>query len=906
MACHLRFFHNNSKIVLYDLKFASLDSSFHKGPAIAVDDDMEMEKHLVTVEGLTTEYAINSMDPKGPGIAISNKIPSTTTKKTSIGGSECGISRSVLRNTTTPEIFRKKWKAPFSREDSANPPNESVPDDHPEKTVSLQSQSTVSRAIGKTRPNNAEGIVATGSGASFNIPPIQPTPKRRKIGLTRMTGSSNNTTLSPASITQRIFGSQLEFPNAARCTNFTGKNSSQLLKRTLKLGARFTSAHQYKDGMTSLIYEHLQLLIVEIAITMWGIKNGSSRTGDQTDSVYRSRGVNMYSSSTLRRKNDTYSGFPVFSERGTGSTGVSTVSLSSGLQSVILSVSNKEHHSRYSKDDLWVVSYSSRFEPGSYFFARSVFYGPSGSEVEVTCISAKDSTIARDMFSRSTNSVSCIRLLNAMSEFMMLDNLVDSLTRLPLLPVILNYVPPEIVKASKTSVFRVPSRVPEKSGFVVLTEEDGIDVEAEVQDTISQYKLNADQAEVLRKFALTVIRAPGWSDNSDSPPALLVRGVFGAGKSFLIAVLIVFIDSILSKARPLPPEERSCRFLVSSMTNVAVDRILTALLDLNFTNFVRVGSLKKVAKQILPFTAQSNTSKSNEDVKELQSILNDDSLSVSERRYVKDAIKRFQKQDNRGIVGDARVVGVTCIASSFEVLDGASFPIVIIDEASQLLEAMSILPICRVSGEKLILVGDPQQLSPPLSTSESSSGSGYGLSRTLFDRMTEMGIKPIMLRTQYRCHHRIADISSSLFYSNCLRTGVSEEERAPLIENLPTLTFIETGGQEVQDPRTKSFTNIGEVKLVVSMIQHFLHLNIPESDIGVISLYKSQAEKIESEMTEYAKKTGRPGGVQISTVDAFQGSEKEVIILSTVRTNSIGFIDNKQRVNVALTRSRRY
>lgn len=101
-----------------------------------------------------------------------------------------------------------------------------------------------------------------------------------------------------------------------------------------------------------------------------------------------------------------------------------------------------------------------------------------------------------------------------------------------MLPVILNYVPPTLLKASKTSVFKAPSRIPEKSGCIVLTEDDGINVEMEITDTVNKYHLNEGQAAVLRNFAATVIRAPGWGEKSDPPPLLLVHGVFGAGKRY--------------------------------------------------------------------------------------------------------------------------------------------------------------------------------------------------------------------------------------------------------------------------------------------------------------------------------------------------------------------------------------
>lgn len=125
-----------------------------------------------------------------------------------------------------------------------------------------------------------------------------------------------------------------------------------------------------------------------------------------------------------------------------------------------------------------------------------------------------------DLIDRMLTLLECLRYND-------LDNLQDGLTKTPLLPTLLNYVPPELVKASRTAVFKAPSRIPEKSGCIVLTEEDGIDMEAELQDTIEKYVLNYEQATVLRSFAHTVVRAPGWSpSSSEPPPILLVHGTF--------------------------------------------------------------------------------------------------------------------------------------------------------------------------------------------------------------------------------------------------------------------------------------------------------------------------------------------------------------------------------------------
>ncbi|KAF9351439.1 hypothetical protein BGX26_010565, partial [Mortierella sp. AD094] len=915
---HLRLFLNNSKAVLYDAKFNVLDSTFHRGNAIAVGDDMDMDKHLITVEGLTEAYATNSVDQRNntrnatsrsataakltaPTTASTLKFTSTRTKTTvnepmsALSGMKetarqpVNDTMGIAKSSTQSDLKRRKWRPPIPTTvaSTSTIPDSSLGDNEWEALDQFDLQDIFSDSVKELREpatgvlNTETGNTTSKSTAPTFVAIVRPAPKRRKVGLSRVTGAPGSAAGQSSLVTShRPPSTQLEFPNAARCTNFTGKNQNQLLRRSMTLGSRFMSSNQYKDGMAFLIYEHLQIMVIEIAIAMWNIKSSSStQEGVALDTVYRSRGIHMHSESTLRRRGDAYPGFPLYNDRasnGGGLSGTTTAAVQpTSQQGLSLSISNKEHHSKYSKDDLWVVSTTSRFDATSTFFARSVFYGPSGNDIELLCLSAKDSSVAREMLTHCTK-VCAIRLLNAMSEFMMLDNMSESLTRTPLLPVLLNYVPPELVKASKTSVFKAPSRVPEKSGCLVLTEEDGIDVEKEIVDTIDKYRLNLEQAAVLRTFAQTVIRGPGWAQKStESPPVILVHGVFGAGKSFLIAVLIVFIDNIINKARLLTREKTSCRFLVASMTNVAVDRILMALLDLNYTKFVRVGSLKKVARRVLPYTAQSNTSRTGEDIKELQSILDDDSLSIKERQYVKIAMKKFQKLENRGIVEGANVVGATCIASTFEVLDDATFPIVILDEASQLLEPMSLIPICRAAAEKLVMVGDPLQLSPPLSTNDDSPNSCKGLSRTLFDRSAEMGFKPIMLQTQYRCHSRIAEISNALFYSNVLRTGISSEDRAPLVENLPTLSFIDNVGQEIQNTRTKSFTNPAEIRLIVTFIRRLLNLNIPEAN-------KSQADGIQTELSEQLKNSGLKGSVQISTVDAFQ------------------------RVNVALTRSKRH
>jgi DNA helicase HerA-like ATPase len=137
-------------------------------------------------------------------------------------------------------------------------------------------------------------------------------------------------------------------------------------------------------------------------------------------------------------------------------------------------------------------------------------------------------------------------------------------------------------------------------------------VNARLAETVARYRLNADQESVLRQVAASVITCPGWSEESQHP-VVLVHGVYGSGKSFLAAVIILFIQELLDavNGRREPEDQVQFKILVSSMTNVAVDRILQTLLKLGYDHFVRIGSMKKIAKNILPYTAKARLS-SNE------------------------------------------------------------------------------------------------------------------------------------------------------------------------------------------------------------------------------------------------------------------------------------------------------
>lgn len=493
------------------------------------------------------------------------------------------------------------------------------------------------------------------------------------------------------------------------------------------------------------------------------------------------------------------------------------------------------------------------------------------------------------------------------------------------------------------------------------------------EETIVEFRLNEDQAVVLRN----VISQLSGEDNSK---VLLVHGVFGSGKSTLVCVIIICLSRITEAVRLKNEEDEGSmeipdlRCLVAASTNTAVDRILQGLLERDFCDFIRVGSVRRIAKPILRFTLvklEKSSSKSDKEevptgeeaLRDLKSMLVTEKLSPSERKDILSMIDELQSgrmEQRMKRLTEVKVVGATCASTVFSILESSAFPVVILDECSQMIEPLSLLPIGKFQTEYMIAVGDPLQLPPQLSTNsiESNKSNPNGLEKTLFTRLAATGIKPILLRTQYRCHPAHSKIANTLFYEGRLIDGISTQDRSALVDKLPPLLFIDCErGNEKMD-FFGSYFNEFEAKVIVQILRTLIvKYELEARHIGVITLYKAQAAHLhsifaqiqakaksslgskqdsvvqpdiegdgEKEDDDFQKVTARTAvkdsdddnsneewrfsqvvdEVQISTVDAFQGAEKEIIILATSRTSGLGFIDSPNRMTVALTRAKRH
>uniref|UniRef100_A0ABI7YHC5 GRF-type domain-containing protein n=1 Tax=Felis catus TaxID=9685 RepID=A0ABI7YHC5_FELCA len=541
-----------------------------------------------------------------------------------------------------------------------------------------------------------------------------------------------------------------------------------------------------------------------------------------------------------------------------------------------LKLSRKESSSTYSKNDLWVVSKTLDFELDT-FIACSAFFGPSSTnEVELLPLQGYFPS------NWPTNIVvHALLVCNASTELTTLKNIQDYFNpaTLPLTPYLLTMSSSTVVSNKRVSKrkFIPPAFSSINTKFELLSLEATLQLASQL---IQAHKLNEDQATALIQIAQMMAsheNAEVKELQTHTLPITIIHGVFGAGKSYLLAVVILFFVQLFEKSEvPTVGNARPWKLLISSSTNVAVDRVLLGL--------------------------HASSENENEQLKELNALMKED-LTPLEKIYVRKSIEQHKLGTNKTLLKQVRVVGVTCAACPFPCMNDLKFPVVVLDECSQITEPASLLPIARFECEKLILVGDPKQLPPTIQGSDAAHENG--LEQTLFDRLCLMGHKPVLLRTQYRCHPAISAISNDLFYEGNLMNGISETERSPLLEWLPTLCFYNVKGLE-QIERDNSFHNVAEAAFTLKLIQSLIVSGIAGSVIGVITLYKSQMYKLCHSLNAVDFDHPDIKAVQVSTVDAFQGAEKEIIILSCVRTRQVGFIDSEKRMNVALTRGRRH
>ncbi|GAB2286430.1 hypothetical protein Dimus_020837, partial [Dionaea muscipula] len=239
--------------------------------------------------------------------------------------------------------------------------------------------------------------------------------------------------------------------------------------------------------------------------------------------------------------------------------------------------------------------------------------------------------------------------------------------------------------------------------------------------------------------------------------------------------------------------------------------------------------------------------------------------------------------------------------------------LVVIDEAAQLKECESVIPLQLPGVRHAILIGDEKQL-PAMVQSKIAEDAEFG--RSLFERLALLGHKKHLLNVQYRMHPSISHFPNKEFYGSQILDGRNVKESSYNRRFLPetmfgSYSFINISKGEDDFYKGHSPRNLAEVAVIADILNR-LHkesvVSRQKISVGVISPYKGQVFAIEEKLGKrYNADKKSCFSVSIRSVDGFQGGEEDVIIISSVRSNkngSVGFLSNSQRTNVALTRAR--
>ncbi|KGN59344.1 DNA-binding protein SMUBP-2 isoform X2 [Cucumis sativus] len=393
----------------------------------------------------------------------------------------------------------------------------------------------------------------------------------------------------------------------------------------------------------------------------------------------------------------------------------------------------------------------------------------------------------------------------------------------------------------------------------------------------------------------------------------LLHGPPGTGKTTTVVEII------------LQEVKRGSKILACAASNIAVDNIVERLVP-HRVKLVRVGHPARLLPQVLESALDAqvlrgdNSSLANDIRKEMKA-LNGKLLKAKDRntrREIQKELRTLSKEErNRqqlavtDVIKNSDVVLTTLTGAFSRKLNNISFDLVIIDEAAQALEIACWIALLKAS--RCILAGDHLQLPPTIQSVEAEK---KGLGRTLFERLAEMYGNEVtsMLTVQYRMHELIMDWSSKELYDSKIKAHSSVaahmlydlEDVKKTSSTEPTLLLIDIAGCEMEERKDEeeSTLNEGEAEVAMAHAKRLIQSGVQPSDIGIITPYAAQVVLLKTLRSNDDKLKD----IEISTVDGFQGREKEAIIISMVRSNSkkeVGFLSDRRRMNVAVTRARR-
>ncbi|KAG7874381.1 hypothetical protein KL938_004996 [Ogataea parapolymorpha] len=428
----------------------------------------------------------------------------------------------------------------------------------------------------------------------------------------------------------------------------------------------------------------------------------------------------------------------------------------------------------------------------------------------------------------------------------------------------------------------------------------------------------------------------------------LIHGPPGTGKT---STIVELVKQLVLKKRE---SEGSKWILICGPSNISIDTILERLSsffsDNKYSRLVRIGHPGRMLPQILRHSLDLIAeSESGEILKDILQEINQltrkikKTKSYRERRELYQTIKELKKdlrlrskKAYSDVLSNSEVVAATLHGSSArEIVNcirerGDLFDTIIIDEVSQALEPSCWIPLMyHQSLKQLVIAGDNKQLSPTIKTKKNAKVVNT-LSKTLFDRLIEVHKNhqefTCFLDIQYRMNKKIMSFFSDALYGGKLIAHSSVENiklsdlpyvKSPQDDNVAEeVIWYDTQGGDFPEADSAeddsaglqaSRYNDGECLVVLKHVRSLVEdHNVKQEDIGIISPYSAQVSSLRKLLRE---ETEHPfPDIEISTVDGFQGREKEVIILSLVRSNDshdVGFLNDYRRMNVSISRAKR-
>ncbi len=422
-------------------------------------------------------------------------------------------------------------------------------------------------------------------------------------------------------------------------------------------------------------------------------------------------------------------------------------------------------------------------------------------------------------------------------------------------------------------------------------------------------KLNASQNEAMLRVA-------------SAHDLAIVHGPPGTGKTTTL---------VASIAQTLKTEKQ---VLVCAPSNTAVDLLCEKLIEKGIS-VTRIGHPARILEHLHDYSVDGKLS-NHPDYRHYKDIIRKteelfklsnkykrnfgraereqrQALRYEARKLKEDAIK-LEDYMLHHILDHTQVIAATLVGVTHQLIRHKQFSTAFIDEAAQALEPACLIPVLR--SKRIVMAGDHLQLPPTVKSMEALK---KGLGKTLMERLMATKKADVLLETQYRMHEDIMAFSNQKFYGNRLKAA--EPNRFHLIapDEAP-LELIDTAGcnfEEVQEPETLSLLNRQEALILFKHLERLLTklqadhqyaAALPELKIGIIAPYRAQVTHLREQLEHHDFLQYFKPQISIQTIDGFQGQEKDIIYICTVRSNTaqeIGFLSDLRRFNVAITRAKK-